>query len=360
MITYCTGDLLDADVDALVNTVNTVGVMGKGLALQFKRRFPENFRRYAEACKRGEVRLGYMFVVPNNELSGPRHLINFPTKGHWRARSRIEDIETGLEDLVRVIRELHLRSVAVPALGAGNGGLDWPMVKTAIDTRLGQLDDVDIRVYPPTRELRSLRASPVEMNWARSSLIELILAYAPRRLDVAPNDPSVSASHLEIQKLLYFTNLAVPGVNLQFERGQYGPYSDAVRRLVQDMEGSFLNGFGDGTSTVQELDPIAPTPDGIAASEGYIKESGTDVRRRLVDPVIDLIAGFEGPYELELLASTHWAATHGDARNPQDAARFIRNWTPRKAQIFTDYHIECAWKHLEDKSLVPAATSPSR
>lgn len=355
MITYSTGDLLDADVDALVNTVNTVGVMGKGLALQFKRRFPDNFRLYAAACKRGEVQLGRMFVAPNAELSGPRYIINFPTKSHWRSRSRIEAIEAGLDDLVRVVRELGLTSLALPALGAGNGGLDWSRVKTVIETHLRVLDDVDVRVYPPTREHRSLQAGLVAMTWSRSSLIELVRAYAPLRLDIAPGEPSISASHLEIQKLLYFANLAIPGLRLQFERGKYGPYSDAVRHLIQEMEGSFLEGFGDGTGSVQELSPISPTPEGIGQSELYIKESGKDIRRHIVGPTIRLIRGFEGPYELELLASTHWAAVHGAAQKPNDAARFIHHWTPRKARIFTDYHIECAWNHLESRSLVPAA-----
>jgi O-acetyl-ADP-ribose deacetylase (regulator of RNase III) len=228
VITYATGDLLGADVDALVNTVNTVGVMGKGLALQFKRRFPDNFRQYAAACDRGEVNLGHMFVVSNNELDGPKYIINFPTKGHWRSSSKIEQIDSGLADLIRVIRELGLKSLAIPALGAGNGGLDWVQVKELIESRLGSLDGIDIRVYPPTRDRRSLRGAKINMTWSRSSLIELILAYAPRRLDVAPDHPSVSASHLEMQKLLYFANAAVPSLRLRFERGQYGPYSEVI------------------------------------------------------------------------------------------------------------------------------------
>lgn len=355
MITYSAGDLLDADVDALVNTVNTVGVMGKGLALQFKRRFPDNFRLYSDACERGEVQLGRMFVVPNDELSGPQYVINFPTKGHWRSRSRIEAIENGLDDLVRVVRELGLRSIAMPALGTGNGGLDWQRVKSAIESHLLVLDDVDVRVYPPTREHRALQPSLITMTWARSSLIELILAYAPLRFDTCPSELGIGASHLEIQKLLYFANLTVPGLGIKFERGKYGPYSDAVRHLTQEMEGSFLKGFGDGTNATQELAPIAPTEQGISESDLYIKNSGKDIRRRLVKPTINLIKGFEGPYELELLASTHWAAMHGNAYEPSDAARFIRDWTPRKAKLFTDYHIECAWRHLASKTLLPAA-----
>ncbi|HEY1571896.1 MAG TPA: macro domain-containing protein [Pseudonocardiaceae bacterium] len=354
MITYTAGDLLDADVDALVNTVNTVGVMGKGLALQFKRRFPDNFRQYAAACRRGEVRLGRMFVVVNSELDGPRYIINFPTKGHWRGRSSIESIKAGLDDLERVIGELGLKSLALPALGAGNGGLEWRDVRPVIEQHLRELDNVDVRVYPPTNERRSLRASAIPMTWARSSLIELIKDYAPRKIDMAPDDPPVSASHLEIQKLLYFANIAVTDLRLKFSQGNYGPYSDAVRHLIQEMEGLFVTGFGDGTTAVQELAPIAPSENGIVASDEFIRRTGKDVRRHLVTPTLVLIEGFEGPYELELLASTHWAATQGGARDATTAAQFVRSWTVRKARMFTDYHVTCAWEHLVSKELIPA------
>jgi O-acetyl-ADP-ribose deacetylase (regulator of RNase III) len=355
MITYHTGDLFDTDVDALVNTVNTVGVMGKGLALQFKRRFPDNFRQYADACQRGEVELGRMFVVSVIELSTPRYIINFPTKSHWRSRSHLDAIEAGLEDLKRVVNALGLTSIAVPALGAGNGGLKWADVKQVIENHLRPLSDVDVQVFPPAQVHRPLLPGVVGMTWAASCVVELIRAYGLRKIDMDPDQPRISASHLEIQKLLYFANLAVPALELDFSRGNYGPYSDAVRRLIQDMEGSFVEGFGDGTRAVQELAPIAPTPAGVAASSQFIKDTGKDTRHHLVEPTLRLVEGFEGPYELELLASTHWAATHGGAHNPQEAARFIRSWTPRKARLFTDYHIECAWKHLEQKQLVSVA-----
>lgn len=192
------------------------------------------------------------------------------------------------------------------------------------------------------------------MTWAASCLVELIRAYGERKIDMDPDEPRTGASHLEIQKLLYFANLAVPALKLDFSQGNYGPYSDAVRRLVQDMEGSFVEGFGDGTRAVQELVPIVPTSEGISASEQFIKDTGADVRRQLIEPTLESIAGFEGPYELELLACTHWAAAHGRARNHQEAAAYVRSWTSRKARMFTDYHVECAWKHLVQLQLLPS------
>ena len=148
MISRWSGDLLDSDAQALVNTVNTAGVMGKGLALQFKHAFPENFESYAAACSRGEVRLGEMFVVPLLEPSATRYVVNFPTKAHWRSKSKLIDVVTGLEALIDVLDDLHIESIAIPPLGCGLGGLQWSDVEPLIEQLLGPLD-VDVRIYPP-------------------------------------------------------------------------------------------------------------------------------------------------------------------------------------------------------------------
>ena len=147
------GNLLEAQVEALVNPVNTTGVMGKGLALMFKKAFPENFQAYTGACKQKKVRTGRMFVTENKTPNGPRWIINFPTKQHWRSPSKLEWIVDGLADLHRVIHEHRIRSIALPALGAGYGGLDWNDVRPEIERALGDLSDVDILVYEPTVEI---------------------------------------------------------------------------------------------------------------------------------------------------------------------------------------------------------------
>lgn len=150
MISYHQGDLLAADVDALVNAVNTVGVMGKGIALAFKNRFPTNFQVYAAACQRGEVVTGRMFVTETQALLGPRWIVNFPTKQHWRDPSRLEWVRDGLQDLRRFLLTADVPSVALPALGAGLGGLNWPAVRAEIEAALADLP-VDVRVYEPLR-----------------------------------------------------------------------------------------------------------------------------------------------------------------------------------------------------------------
>lgn len=148
MIREMEGDLLGADVDALVNAVNTVGVMGKGLALQFKRAFPANFEAYRRACAAGEVRLGRMLVAATG-LSSPRLIVNFPTKGHWRSPSRLEDVASGLEDLVRTVEREGIGSIAVPPLGCGLGGLRWEEVRPLVVAAFAPLPGVEVRLYPP-------------------------------------------------------------------------------------------------------------------------------------------------------------------------------------------------------------------
>lgn len=149
MLHFSRGNLLQAEVEAMVNTVNTVGVMGKGIALAFKETYPENFRAYETACGAGELRVGRMFVTENHSLLGPRWIINFPTKKHWRHPSRLEWVQEGLVDLRRVIEQLGIRSIALPPLGCGQGGLAWQDVRSLIETTLGDLPNVEVAVYEP-------------------------------------------------------------------------------------------------------------------------------------------------------------------------------------------------------------------
>lgn len=153
MIEVTSGDILKADADALVNTVNCVGAMGRGIALQFRNAFPENFTAYAAACKRGGVRPGQMFVFATGRISGPRYVINFPTKRHWRGKSLMEDIESGLVALVEEVVRLKLRSIAIPPLGCGLGGLSWPDVKSRIETCVAALPDVRVLLFEPLPRL---------------------------------------------------------------------------------------------------------------------------------------------------------------------------------------------------------------
>jgi len=351
LITQGQGDLLDADVEALVNTVNCVGVMGKGIALQFKRRFPANFKSYASACARKEVQLGRMYVTTLDTMSGPRYIINFPTKNHWRGRSHLEYIEAGLRDLIQVVRDHEIKSIAIPPLGAGNGGLAWPDVEPLIRTAFDSVEDIDVRIYAPSNQHRELVGHPLRMTWGRAVLIQLIVAYVERRHAIEPWEDLNGASALEIQKLMYFASIKEPKLGLRFVQGSYGPYSEQVRHLLQGMEGTFLSGYGDGSDRVLDLAPIVPTDEAQRQASG-IRQSH-EIQKAVVDPTLALLDGFEGPYGVELMASVHWVATTEGAVTAEAASEAVRSWTARKAQLFGPKPVAEALGRLSEVGLLP-------
>ncbi|MDZ4721202.1 MAG: macro domain-containing protein, partial [Roseiflexaceae bacterium] len=240
MITITQGNLLAASVEALVNTVNTVGVMGKGIALQFRQAFPENYAAYQAACRRKEVQPGRMLVVPTNQLVGPRLIINFPTKRHWKGKSRIEDIDAGLIDLVRVVHEHAIQSIAIPPLGCGNGGLDWQDVRPRIEAAFAALPDVRVLLYEPDgapdADTMPVGTRPPKMTPARAALIGLMARYA---------EPGYRLSMLEIQKLAYFLQTAGEDLKLEFVKGPYGPYAETINHVLQRLESHHIRGYGD-------------------------------------------------------------------------------------------------------------------
>jgi O-acetyl-ADP-ribose deacetylase (regulator of RNase III) len=243
MLTRAHGDILKADAEALVNTVNCVGFMGRGIAAQFKRAFPKNFAAYELACKHGEVRPGKMLVVPTGELVGPRWIINFPTKRHWRGKSRLEDIESGLVALVDEIKRREIRSVAVPPLGCGLGGLDWADVLPRIEQAFAVLPDVRVLVYAPegapAAEVMARTSVVPAMTSGRAVLVGLMERYLSALLD-----PFVTL--LEIHKLMYFAQEAGEPLRLQFVKAQYGPFAENLRHVLSRIEGHFVCGYADG------------------------------------------------------------------------------------------------------------------
>jgi O-acetyl-ADP-ribose deacetylase (regulator of RNase III) len=347
VVEFVTGNLLEADAEALVNTVNTKGVMGKGVALQFKRAFPENYKAYRAACAAGNVQLGRMFVFDSGRMERPRYIINFPTKEHWRSRSRLSDIDTGLEDLRRVLTELKIESVALPPLGCGLGGLRWEDVRPRIERALGTLP-VRVLVYEPhgapaPEKMRERRARP-HMTPFRATLVWLLSRY------VAPGE---TASPLEVQKLLYFLQEAGEPLGLKFEKQRYGPYADAARHAVIHIEGHYVTGFGDGTGPGD----VRPLPGAVEEAEAFLADH-PETRERY-ERVVELIDGFETPYGLELLATTHWVATHEDAGAPSAAAERVRAWSQRKQHLFTDEHVAVAWERLEEGGWLLGARVPA-
>lgn len=334
MIEMTTGNLLDADVEALVNTVNTVGVMGKGIALQFKRKFPENFRVYAAACKRGEVEPGRMLVVEIAREGNPHFIINFPTKRHWRSPSRLEDVRDGLEALVGEIRERGIRSVAIPPLGCGSGGLDWADVEPLVRNALAKVPGVRALVFAPTTGRAELAApsQPARLTRGRAVLIKLIEAYGV---------PGYRLGKLEIQKLCYFLQVAGEPLNLAYSKGKYGPFARNVDHALVDMDGTFVRGVGDRTGRA-EIELLA----GAARQAEELLGTDEEAFKRL-ERVRHLIRGFESPYGLELLASVHWVAVVESARTIEAATESVQTWSARKRARYQPEHIAKVWRRLE-------------
>ncbi|MFA4897879.1 macro domain-containing protein, partial [Microbacterium sp.] len=324
--------------EAVINTVNCVGVMGKGIALQFKQAFPRNYDAYRRACDAGEVRLGEMFVFDTGSMINPRWIINFPTKGHWKAKSRLSDIETGLEDLKRVILENGIRSIAVPPLGCGNGGLDWAEVEPVIRRALGDLDQVDVRLFAPgaAPKVDEMRVGTTRPNMSRGRALVLTLLglYGAA---------GYRHSLLEVQKLTYFLQAAGEDLKLGFQKYQYGPYAENLNHVLQRIEGHFIRGYGDRSQAAE----IAVLEGGRQEAEAYL--AGDEAARDRLDRVAELIAGFETPYGLELLSTVHWVLIH-DAEasgDPDRVVQAVHAWNPRKAAVMREPHIRTALDHLQ-------------
>lgn len=341
MIELTRGNILKVDAEALVNTVNCVGFMGRGLALQFKRSFPENFRVYEAACKRGEVRPGHMLVVETGQLTNPRYIVNFPTKRHWRANSQLPDIEAGLEALVAEVKRRNLRSIAVPPLGCGLGGLDWRDVRPRIERALAAVPDVRVLLFEPAGapaagDLARATKRP-DMTPGRAALLGLMNRYLAGLMD-----PFVSL--LEVHKLMYFAQETGEPLRLRYTKGPYGPYAENLRQVLAVLEGHMIRGYGDGGDAPdKQLDLL---PGAVQDATAFLEEHAAT--RARFDRVADLVDGFETPFGLELLATVHWVSTREEAIAPDATVEAVYAWNERK-RCFSPEQIRLARDVLASK-----------
>lgn len=344
-IEYKVGDLLTEDAEALVNTVNCVGVMGRGIALQFKKAFPENFRAYANACKANEVRPGALFVFETGRLTNPRYIVNFPTKRHWRNKSRIEDIEAGLLALVDEIRARNIRSVAIPPLGSGLGGLSWAEVRPKIESRLAPLESVRTILFEPGGRpgpcVGNRSAPAPEMTPGRAALVGLMHRYLDGLLD-----PFVTL--LEIHKLLYFLQITGEPLRLRFTKGHYGPYAENLRHVLNTIEGHFVSGYEDGGDAPDKALQLLPGV--LDKAQDFLL--GQDPTRRRLGRVGELVEGFESPFGLELLATVHWIAADDPPSSLDQIEEAVYAWSRRK-QRFSSRQISLAHARLSEKGWLP-------
>ena len=338
MIELRQGDILKAKADALVNTVNCVGVMGRGIALQFSKAFPDVFRAYEAACKRGEVEPGKVQSYDLNRFEQPHYVINLPTKKHWRGKSRMEYIDAGLNALVQEVRRLGVKSVAVPPLGCGLGGLDWTDVRPRIERAFAAVPDIQVLLYEPkgapsAEEMAKERKTP-NMTEGRALLLGLM-----RRYLAAVMDPTVTL--LELHKLMYFMQESGQPLKLLFTKGPYGPYAENLRHVLTHIEGHFIIGYGDAADKPEK--PIEPKGHAVAAAEEFLKDH-PKVHERF-DRVVELIEGFETSFGMELLSTVHWVAKHEGAANPDEAVEKAYAWSDRK-RMFKHEHVRIAWDTL--------------
>lgn len=343
MIEFKKGDLLREDAEALVNTVNCVGIMGRGIALQFKNAFPENFNSYAAACARNEVQPGQMLVFKTGRLTNPKYIINFPTKRHWRGKSRIEDIDAGLVALAKEIRSRDIHSIAIPPLGSGLGGLDWSTVRPRIEKSLRDLDNVRIVIFEPSENAndRVNRSSNVpKMTPGRAALVGLMNRYLNGLLD-----PFITL--LEVHKLMYFMEQAGEPLRLKFTKGLYGPYAENLRHVLKAVEGHLLSGYADGGDAPDKQLKLVP---GAVDDAVAFLQTNSETRSHL-DKVADLVEGFESPFGLELLATVHWIASNEGARSIEDIVKLTYAWNDRKRR-FTPRQIALAANVLFSKNWI--------
>lgn len=350
MIISANGNLIEAEAEALVNTVNCEGFMGKGIALQFKKAFPENFKTYEHACRHGDVRPGKVFIYSTGSLMNPKYIINFPTKRNWRENSRLEYIESGLKSLIEEMRRLGISSVAVPPLGCGLGGLKWVDVRPMIESAFKELPDVRVMLFEPAGA-PAAKDMPVntvrpKLTLARALFIKLMHQYA---------EMSYRLTLLEIQKLAYFLQEAGEPLKLKYVAHIYGPYAHNLNKVLEILEGHYTRGYGDSQNPDVEIELL---PGAVDEADKFLTGSKDSVTR--LKNVAGLINGFETPYGMELLASVHWVAKFSvpPATDTEKAVQSIHNWSERKCKMFKAEHIRTAWNRLKEQGWLAESRYP--
>lgn len=349
MIEIGAGDLLHADAEALVNTVNCVGIMGRGIALQFRKAYPSNFDAYKKACDRDEMTPGHMFVFDLHSLMGPRFIINFPTKVHWKGNSKIEYVESGLNDLINVVRAYGITSIALPPLGCGLGGLDWRDVRPRIEQAFAGLPDVSVILFEPVgapEPTEMVRTAKVPgLTRGRALLLALMGRYLSALMDT-------SITLLEVHKAMYFMQESGQQLKLLYEEGPYGPYASNMSHVLTAIEGDFVTGYGAGGD--QPDKELVPDWNMVRKAEEYIANDAQMLAR--LNRVDALISPFASSYGMELASTVHWVGKHKNAKNVDEAISLVYSWNERK-RIFPESQIRLTWDILHRQGWLPGVST---
>jgi O-acetyl-ADP-ribose deacetylase (regulator of RNase III) len=340
MIKYTQGNLLDASVDALVNTVNTVGVMGKGIALQFKNRFANNYKIYKEACKNRSFNVGELLVVQEEDLAYRKIIINFPTKAHWRSDSKYEYIESGLKELRKLILVNHIKSIALPPLGCGNGGLDWEKVQPMIEHHLGDLP-AEVLVYTPNDLIKEILQKESVKKEIKLTPARAMLLYLMHQYEVYGEQSSLFVAN----KLAYFLQRSGENLKLDFKAHHYGPYAVQLNHVIGYLNGVYLKGIEQNQA--KAFEPLFLNYDRAEEINSYVETQLSFEQKSRLQDVLKLINGFESTFSLELLASVDFVQQVKKTKDLELLVQEIRKWNPRKANMFEERHVKIAAEHLE-------------
>jgi len=346
MIVFQKGDIINANAEALVNTVNTEGVMGKGIALEFKESFPENFRLYKKACDNGEIETGKMFVTHTNRLDNPKYIINFPTKKHWRNPSKIEYIKDGLEDLEKTIKRYQISSIAIPPLGCGNGKLNWNTVKPLIENTLKKINHVDAIIYEPSEEAYKEKSKiKPKTNVKLTPSSALVLAAFEKYLILG-----YELTLLEAQKLAYFIQRFGQNLKLIHKKDQYGPYAKNLSWLLNYLDGFYIDGMKH--KDAKPFDHINLVTSKLDEVHDFIDKNCKPEQKEILIKVAELIEGFESPLGMELLSTVDFIISETKSNDPMRILGEIKKWSTeekwneRKTNLFKQDYIELAYERL--------------
>lgn len=336
MIHYLSGNILESSAYALVNTVNLLGVMVKGIALQFKKSFPNNYKAYKQACQNKNIDIGKLFVTKENTVLGEKMIINFPTKTDWRKSSEYSYIDAGLDDLVKVISINQIKSVALPPLGSGNGGLYWGRVKMMIENKLSDLD-IDIFVYEPSNALQEqMKSERVKLTDARALLLFVLF-------DLVRHGEFVS--EFSSEKVCYFLQKfgAQDIFKLHFEPKYYGPYSGKVRYVLNSLNGSYIMGYSDMNK--KPFDSLSLISDSYPDVKRIVENN--PVLLNIASKTESFLDGFYSDFALELLSTVDYIMSGQKEMSTDDIYAQVSKWSYRKSKLFSDKkYIEIARNHI--------------
>lgn len=346
MIKYTKGNLLDTNAEALVNTVNTVGVMGKGIALQFKNRFPNNYKIYRDACKDETFKTGQVLVVQEGDLLNQKFIINFPTKAHWKGASTYEYIVSGLKALKQAIKEYGIKSIAIPPLGCGNGGLDWNKVKVIIENELAGVD-TEILIYEPNQQIKELLQKENTVKEAKLTPARAMLLYLMFNYESAGEQSSLFVAN----KLAYFLQRRGENLRLKFDAHHYGPYSVQLNHVLLHLNGVYLQGMEQ--NVVKPFEPLHLNYNKQEEVNKFVLTELNPEQKQRLEDVKNLLNRFESTFALELLATVDYIVDNKKTENNAEIIQTIASWSKRKSNLFQPKQVDIALQHLKNYSQNP-------